>query len=39
MSQLTPGVFFTAPAVWIGLVAAAAMLYCAVVVRRHREPG
>ena len=39
MSQLTPGVFFTAPAVWIGLVAAAAMLHCAVVVRRHREPG
>jgi len=39
MSQLTPGVFFTAPVVWIGLVAAAAMLYCAVVVRRHREPG
>jgi ABC-2 type transport system permease protein len=39
LSQLTPGAFFTAPVVWIGLVAAAAMLYCAVVVRRHREPG
>jgi ABC-2 type transport system permease protein len=38
-SQLTPGVFFTAPAVWVGGVAAAAMWYCAVVVRRHREPG
>lgn len=39
LSQLTPGVFFSAPAVWIGLVAAAAMWHCAVVVRRHREPG
>ena len=39
MSQLTPGVFFTSPVVWIGLVAAAAMLHCAVMVRRHREPG
>ena len=39
LSQLTPGVFLAAPAVWIGLAAAAAMWHCAVVVRRHREPG
>ena len=39
LSQLTPGVFLSAPAVWIGWVAAAAMWHCAVVVRRHREPG
>lgn len=39
ISQLTPGAFFSAPAVWIGLAAAAALWQCAVVVRRHREPG
>lgn len=39
LSQLTPGTFFSAPAVWIGMAAAVAMWQCAVVVRRHREPG
>ena len=39
LSHLTPGTFFSAPTLWLGLAAAAALLACAVMVRRNREPG
>lgn len=38
LSQLTPGVFFSRPGLWIGLGLAAALLAAAVRVRRNREP-
>jgi ABC-2 type transport system permease protein len=38
LSQLTPGVFFSRPGLWVGLALAAAFLAAAVRVRRNREP-
>lgn len=38
LSQLTPGTFFGAPGLWIGLALAAVFLAAAVRVRRNREP-
>ena len=37
-SQLTPGKFFTAPGLWVGLALAAVLLAGAMRVRRNREP-
>jgi ABC-2 type transport system permease protein len=38
ISQLTPGNFLSTPALWIGLLFAAACLAAAVRLRRNREP-
>jgi ABC-2 type transport system permease protein len=38
VTQLTPGNFFTAPGLWIGLAVAAAFLAAAIRMRRYREP-
>jgi ABC-2 type transport system permease protein len=38
LSQLTPGKFFGAPGLWVGLALAAVLLAAAVRVRRNREP-
>ncbi len=38
LSQLTPGTFLASPALWLGLIFAAACLVAAVRLRRLREP-
>lgn len=39
LAQLTPGHFVSAPGLWVGLIAAAALLAAAVRLRRNREPS
>ena len=38
LAQLTPGRFLSSPGLWLGLLAAAALLAAATRLRRHREP-
>jgi hypothetical protein len=38
LTQLTPGTYLSTPALWIGLVVAAAFLAAAVRLRRYRGP-
>jgi ABC-2 type transport system permease protein len=38
LAQLTPGKFLSTPALWLGLIFAAAFLAAAVRLRRYREP-
>jgi ABC-2 type transport system permease protein len=38
LAQLTPGKFLSTPALWLGLIFAAALLAAAVRLRRYREP-
>lgn len=38
LSQLDPARFFTSPGLWLGLLAAAALLYAATRLRRSKEP-
>jgi ABC-2 type transport system permease protein len=38
LSQLTPGRFFGAPGLWVGLVCAVAFFAAAIRLRRYREP-
>jgi hypothetical protein len=39
LAQIDPARFFSSPDVWIGLAAAAGLLFAAVRVRRSREIG
>jgi ABC-2 type transport system permease protein len=38
LTQLAPGRFLSSPSLWLGLIAAAALLAAAVRLRRYREP-
>jgi len=38
LTQIDPGKFLSSPALWIGLVFAAAFVAAAVWLRRYREP-